>query len=58
MHKKKLFIFKLKLNFAQWLKAKILACPAIENTFAQWLKIINFIDLGLLSQILFQKISY
>ncbi len=44
-----LFIFKLKINFAQWLKAKILACPVIEITFAQWLEMINFVDLGVLS---------
>ncbi len=44
-----LFIFKLKLNFAQWLKAKISAYSVIENTFAQWLKTVNFVDLGLLS---------
>ncbi len=46
MHEKKFFIFKLKLSLAQWLKAKTLASPVIENTFDQWLKIANFIIKG------------
>ncbi len=44
-----LFIFKLKLSSDQWLKAKFSVCPVIENTFTQWLKMVNFADLGLLS---------